>query len=743
MGGMTPPRCAAFASAWLGLLAGGAAAASLQSGPWTLAVGTGVSVRSATVPAAALAECPIATDVAAADGTIVRLAGVYTTADRVGGGVHAAGTLRTAAGSVLEFADTYEPVAGGEFLLDRTVTVRHAEVADHGFRTEFAVRIAGATTLADVQPFVPGMWYADATHTPPSGLIGDPHQKHYLFREDRLPLPLAAFRVKAGGLTVALAHDQPDGRTFPAEDTAGPVTDDRLRFASLGLLQDGGISVAVDFPGVEQDQSRVGGKPGRPPTQRFHPVREGLVQHYRARVRLAVTPDFAAALRDAWRAAYDAAKPPVNDAVPLDRVYAASIDVLDHYYASPHGVPGFPFAVTLPDGRVKDVSYQMGFVGEQLPCAAHLIAAGFERGAAGLVDKGERVVDFWAANCLTPAGLPRTWYDPEPRPHWRDYPTYTRVATDGMQGMLQAWRRMAVDGRDKPAWLACCRRYGDWLVAHQNADGSYARCYAEDGTAKNASPSAALHPVRFLVDLTHATGDARYLAAAKRAGDFGARDAGDTANYYGGTADNNDVKDKEAGWIALDSFLSLYEATGDRAWLAPACRAADYTETWTYGWTVPVDRTGPKVTLPDLKTTAGLGLIAVGHSGTDVFLAFAPYAYERLALYTNDPHYAAVARLLLYNPRQLVDVGAVGGRPGLGYATPGLLTEAFSLAPARGTGVNVWLPWCTAAVLDPMRQFRDAFGTTDLAAIDRMPAGERTKTLADFARRHGFPVPRR
>ncbi|MDB5326776.1 MAG: hypothetical protein JWM57_2345 [Phycisphaerales bacterium] len=708
----------------------------LRSGPFSLSISAGQPVRVMRASAAiATTTAPLMADLIDATGQISRLSGTYAKVDRTDGGYRASGVLETAAGSILEFADEFTAVTdGGSFRLDRTVTVRHAANADKGFRTQFSAQLAGAKSLADVQVFVPGMWYCDAAHVPPSGLIGDPSQQNYLIREDRLPLPLAMIRNRSDGLAVTVIHTQPDGTTFAAEDTRATVIDDRMQFASLGPVQQDGTAVALAYPGAEKDQSRIAGKPGPPAAERFHPVREGLSQHWQMVLHVAATPSFDDAMRDAWQTAYDAFAPkPV--ALPMPKVYAASIDVLDHYFLERNGIPGFPFAVTLPDGKVRDVSFQMGFVGEQIPCAAHLIAAGFKRPQAALVKKGERIVDFWAANCLTPTGLPRTWYDVDPKPHWRDYKTFTRIATDGMQGMLQAWRRMKLNGRDKPAWLACCRKYGDWLVAHQNADGSYFRQYADDAKPLIDSKSATLHPVRFLIDLFNATGDNRYLAAAKRAGKFGQTDIGDNANYYGGTADNNDVKDKEAGWIALDSFLALYEVTADRAWLIPATHAATFTETWVYGWNVPIDRTGSKVTIPKIQTTAGMSLIATGHSGSDVYLAFAPFAYFRLSIYSGDAHFAAMAKLLMQNTRQLVDVDG-----SLGYAQPGLLTEAFSLAPPRGHGVNVWLPWCTAAVLDPMQQFQDAFGAMELDQIDQLPQARRTELLTTYSRRHGFPA---
>ena len=58
--------------------------------------------------------------------------------------------------------------------------------------------------------------------------------------------------------------------------------------------------------------------------------------------------------RSAWRLGFDQMAPaPIH--VPLEQIYNASINVLAHYAADHNGIPGFPFAVRLPDGTIRDV----------------------------------------------------------------------------------------------------------------------------------------------------------------------------------------------------------------------------------------------------------------------------------------------------------------------------------------------------------------------------------------------------
>jgi hypothetical protein len=135
------------------------------------------------------------------------------------------------------------------------------------------------------------------------------------------------------------------------------------------------------------------------------------------------------------------------------------------------------------------------------------------------------------------------------------------------------------------------------------------------------------------------------------------------------------------------------------------------------------------VTFPKGGTTTGFSLIATGHSGADLFLAAAPFLYYRLYLATGDAHYAAIARQLLFNTKSGMDING-----SLGYGHTGLCTEALSLAPPRGHGVNTWLPWLTWAMIDPITRLEDAYGLTNTPTV----TGDRLAKLqaedADFAR---------
>jgi hypothetical protein len=158
------------------------------------------------------------------------------------------------------------------------------------------------------------------------------------------------------------------------------------------------------------------------------------------------------------------------------------------------------------------------------------------------------------------------------------------------------------------------------------------------------------------------------------------------------------VPDKEAGWLAAQAFIALFTMTGDEAWLAPAAQAASYAETFVYAWDVPIPCTQtPPTVYPCRRTTLGASIIATGQSGADNFLSVSSADYKRLGGWLNDDHFRKFGHFLEQTTSQVTDWDGT-----LGYALPGLMTEATTLSVRRGAGVAAWLPWLTANLLLPI-----------------------------------------
>jgi len=686
---------------------------------------------------------PLNMEVLDVTGTTRWLAGDYSTVSSNGGIWRCAGTIRTVAGSQFDFADTYETGRfGNTVLLNRSVAVRTPATNDVGFLTRFSLSAVQPTRLRHHQFFIPGNWYLDNSNFPPSALAASQSDEHILIREDRMPLPLIMMHNSRNGVSLSLIHAAPTGATSATDLGAGRLVDDRFQTASLGVFGQSNPALSIYYPGSEGERSYLARRAGRGAypqqwVERFHPVRFGTRHSYTVLIDLAVEPSFPSAMRRAWRIAY-ATNYPASQMVNVDisAAYAASIQLISDLVATTNGASGIPFRLKLPQGELmspEDLNFQMGFVGQQIPLAFHLLRYGLLNNAEEFRRKGEEIVDFWATHSLTPEGLPRTWFDAYPQPRWRTYNTFLRVATDGMFGALQAWDCMKANGYDRPQWLQFCRSFGDWLVKHQKKDGSWCREYDWSGNAVNSSPLNTGQAVPFLAKLYIATGQNDYRMAALLAGDWCFEHIHEPFAYVGGTPDNPNVMDKEAGYLALAAFLALHDLTGEPRWLAAATQAADFTETWAYSWNVSIPEDATNSVYPKGCPSTAFSLIAAGHSGADLFLAGAAFLYYRIYLATGDAHYAEMAHQFLHDTKRAVDIHG-----SLGYGRSGLCTEALTLAPPRGRGVGVWLPWITYNMIEPIVELQDTLGLNDAPILEGSKLAEMQAKNRTFARTRGL-----
>jgi hypothetical protein len=279
------------------------------------------------------------------------------------------------------------------------------------------------------------------------------------------------------------------------------------------------------------------------------------------------------------------------------------------------------------------------------------------------------------------------------------------------------------------------------------------------GVTYPASTTGTTHPIRFLVGLYFAQGVpagssvSPYLTAAINAGCYAYANINAVTDpdpvcasinnnieittamggYRGGTTDNPDTIDREAGVEALHGFLALYDATQDSYWLDAAVSAADFVETWLYSWNFSIQNflypqiAGGPLKAFDYAGTQGSSLVATGLSASDIFLSFEAYNFFRLHLLTADPnsHYLTIAEFLQNNATLTTQYSANSNQT-FGYAQDGFAGEATDLSlmeyVAGGSAtspapVDTWLPWLTEAEIEPLQQFQDTFGNMSIANI--------------------------
>lgn len=613
------------------------------------------------------------------------------------------------------------------FRVERQVTVRGS--APGGFLTELSLALPAASTCADAEVFVPGMQYGDPQRVSAVGIGGarwlSRGATRFWIREDRLPAPLVAVRLATGD-TVSLLDTEPDGRTT-TEDASdvegGVIVAQGLRVGALGMTTDGdALRFGHAFPGSEGE---VGYRGDTFPDgqfhgwrRRYHPVRDGLATRRVLEVRVRAGETFVELMRQSWRWAWQRLGPAVSDQdIPSAR--AALFGQLASSVVGDGDRMGVSHVLDPTSGEPRHPDRppraMMGFTGRNTDCGWYLvresgrvggeIGARYHRLGAGILDSFARLP------ACPPEGEGfelRSGRVVAARPHGqRSDVMRLRGLAEGGKSMVKAWHFERRHGRDHPAWLTWCTALARWMLAQQRADGSLPRSWllGTDEVAEESGYST-YNGVTFFAEMYRATGEHRYLDAAVRGGEYCWVSAGHCDGVFvGGTLDNPDVVDKEAGTLSLEAYLRLYEETGDSRWLARAERAADFAQTWVYLWDVPMpdgdDRDRDwKNGLP----TTGVQLIATGHSLVDQYMAFDAGSYAKLFSYTGDSHYRDVARLLLHNTKHML---ALPGRQ-FDLAGPGWQQEHWSLAPPRGKGIHRnWLPWVTCSHIEGIVSIED------------------------------------
>jgi len=368
----------------------------------------------------------------------------------------------------------------------------------------------------------------------------------------------------------------------------------------------------------------------------------------------------------------------------------------------------------------------MGFTGKNLEAANFLLQeAALDDGLRGrrLRHSGEAIIaSFLRLNMSPPAAEGFNLDDGRPVCAIGNREVFLRSFGDDVKALLKAYERERRLGRHHVDWLKWCRQFADWLLTQQQPSGGFPRSWTPgNGRVVSPSPNASFNAVPLLVILHRITGQGKYLNAARRAADFCWANGQNRGWFVGGTIDNPDVIDKEAGTLSVEAYLALYEATQKKKWLDRAVAAANFAETWIYCWNVPMpaDEDDSRLHWKRGVPTVGLQLIATGHSLTDVYMAFDADEFAKLYQYTGDAHYLTVARILLHNTKGML---AMPGRL-FDLQTPGWQQEHWSLAPPRGYGLHRgWLPWAATSHLNGI------FGVLELDPALRKQLLRRTES---------------
>ena len=617
-------------------------------------------------------------------------------------GVWVAGRRWERDGLRIDIEDRYR-VGDGAVRLTRRLRVSGQPSAPaRAIRLDYAVDLpAGEARFC-----APAMVYSPAQHADAGA---------YVFNDARLAYPLVLAWNSGDRSAVALLRSSLPGYDEAPDRTAGQSHYlHRTDIGALGFRTGGPRPrLVAAWPYREGDRSALLDAAGTPASA-YHPIgAEGIDVTVAYDIVWLAAPRFADAVAGAY--AYAAAINPPRPAelpFPLESAIDLRLRSLAHTYAewAPRGA-GFrmnfdPDRGYAAEARAFGASFtehgmtgshgilEYGFTGRQLN-AAHMLA---EHLGGEWAERADRVGDFFVNELATSSGFLHTLYsidkgrplfscgDPDgPVMHYlgaADTPgTYTRMMTEAAADLLLNHRR-----RPRPAWLATCMRFAEFLLRAQEPDGSWYRAYSPDGkpldggwlgaAGEDGKASTAV-PVPYLLSLAAqlAPADAQRLtAAARAAGEYVLRGQVDNDDYRGGTLDNPNVVDKEAAELAMAALLALFDATGEERWLTGAERAAKIAVTWHLLWDVP-PRPGTRVAAAGVRSTGWGGINSTWGAGvTDIYSLFFLDAFVRLSRLTGDPLYETVADLAAPGCQQILSHD--GER--FGFADTGMQPEGIA-----------------------------------------------------------------
>jgi hypothetical protein len=571
--------------------------------------------------------------------------------------------------------------------------------------------------------FAPGMMYGNADYITRVAIGGHEGGDATWVREDRLPAPMFGMYAEDGS-SVTILNPTPLGHTTRADSRDRQVItmiDNRFQFGSIGAEKShNSLVVGYKYPGIEGETTYRGffypGGQVNEWRRRYHPVEDGFEQNYSTAFRFDTDPDFATYYNRAWRWAWNILQPQLNPQY-IEQARRSLIDMLAERVETHRGITGLSNSMDFEEAITGNINYHplrktvMGFTGKSLEAANFLLQdADMEETelAAEHRQKALAIINsYLKLELAPPAGEGFFWETGLPAPALpRLNRVFLRSFGDDLKSLLRAAQRAkkltdVYEGyEDYTKWVDWVRTFADWLLPQQSIDGGFPRAW-EPGTGKvvDPSPNSSYNAIPFLLLLSDLTGDRKYKEAAVRAGEFCWKNGQSEGIFVGGTIDNPDVVDKEAGTLSLEAYIALYEATGNEVWLDRAKTAAAFSESWIYIWDIPMpeDETEDELHWKRGVSTIGIQLISTGHSLADAYMAFDADDFAKMYAYTGDSHYKKVAAILLHNTKGML------GLPGRTYDLPGTgwQQEHWSLAPERGIGrKRMWLPWVSTSHLN-------------------------------------------
>jgi len=301
-------------------------------------------------------------------------------------------TVRTDNGSEFLVQDQYYVVNDRVFGMQRSVKVLSTHTNDVGFASIVSLKNGeDSKKYSDFDYFIPAILYKDTSNVV-DGAIASNLDLNYLYvKETRTGLPMVMVHSSADSYGMALMHLQPEISVgdHVGGGSKGEVNDD-LRYGAVGIQMDGGVAANFIYPCTEGPNTYDSGQGN---VSRYHTVREGNTHTYKVGLIPTSETEYTDAMVDTYMNAFEAEPKYIAD-IDMETVYAQNIEIFqaeyrEYRFRNEVVAAGLPWSLELPNAtNNQGVSFQMGFVGQQLPLGYQLLRYGLRNNDTRAVEQG-------------------------------------------------------------------------------------------------------------------------------------------------------------------------------------------------------------------------------------------------------------------------------------------------------------------------------------------------------------------